>query len=142
MHGYAAGNAFWMFVLKGLSQHFRVACVEMFGCGRSERLPFKAKDVVQTVSKYIKKYILWRCFFFIFCYFSILWRWFFLFFGVLFFFHFLSFVFFSFFGLAKTHKAQFKSLLRCTPLKMEIQSLTTPITLPRRDFNGIDPLLL
>ena len=49
MHGYAAGNAFWMFVLEGLSKHFRVVCVEMYGCGRSERLPFSAKNAADTV---------------------------------------------------------------------------------------------
>lgn len=49
VHGYAAGNGFWMFVLKELSKHFRVACVEMYGCGRSERLPFNAKSPAETV---------------------------------------------------------------------------------------------
>lgn len=49
LHGYAAGNGFWMFVLKELSAHFRVVCVEMYGCGRSDRLPFNAKGPAETV---------------------------------------------------------------------------------------------
>lgn len=49
VHGYAAGNGFWMFVLKELSAHFRVVCVEMYGCGRSDRLPFNAKGPAETV---------------------------------------------------------------------------------------------
>ena len=49
VHGYAAGNAFWMFVLKDLAAHFRVVCVEMYGCGRSDRLPFNAKGPAATV---------------------------------------------------------------------------------------------
>lgn len=49
VHGYAAGNAFWMFVLKDLAAHFRVVCVELYGCGRSDRLPFNAKGPAATV---------------------------------------------------------------------------------------------
>lgn len=49
VHGWAAGNAHWMFVLKRLSAHFRVFCVETYGCGRSERLPFRAKTALETV---------------------------------------------------------------------------------------------
>lgn len=54
VHGYAAGNAFWMFVLKDLAAHFRVVCVEMYGCGRSDRLPFNAKGPAATVRSRVK----------------------------------------------------------------------------------------
>ncbi|CAM9569585.1 unnamed protein product, partial [Ectocarpus sp. 8 AP-2014] len=60
LHGYAAGNGFWMFVLKELSEHFRVACVEMYGCGRSERLPFKAKGPAETEKILVESLEKWR----------------------------------------------------------------------------------
>ncbi|CAM9948978.1 unnamed protein product [Ascophyllum nodosum] len=60
VHGYAAGNAFWMFVLEGLSKHFRVVCVEMYGCGRSERLPFSAKNAADTERLLVECLEKWR----------------------------------------------------------------------------------
>ncbi|CAM9901769.1 unnamed protein product, partial [Ectocarpus sp. 13 AM-2016] len=60
LHGYAAGNGFWMFVLKELSAHFRVVCVEMYGCGRSERLPFNAKGPAETEKILVESLEKWR----------------------------------------------------------------------------------
>lgn len=39
-----------MFVLKDLAMHFKVICVEMYGCGRSDRLPFSATGAEEAVS--------------------------------------------------------------------------------------------
>eukprot|EP00752_Nemacystus_decipiens_P018676 g16743.t2 len=60
VHGYAAGNGFWMFVLKELSLHFRVVCVEMYGCGRSDRLPFNAKGPAETEKILVESLERWR----------------------------------------------------------------------------------
>eukprot|EP00903_Cladosiphon_okamuranus_P011448 g10785.t1 len=60
VHGYAAGNGFWMFILKELSAHFRVVCVEMYGCGRSDRLPFNAKGPVETEKVLVESLERWR----------------------------------------------------------------------------------
>ncbi|CAM9971288.1 unnamed protein product, partial [Choristocarpus tenellus] len=43
VHGWAAGNAFWMFNIADFSKEFRVFCVELAGCGRSDREPFHVK---------------------------------------------------------------------------------------------------
>ncbi|CAN0502437.1 unnamed protein product, partial [Laminaria digitata] len=60
VHGYAAGNAFWMFVLKDLAAHFRVVCVELYGCGRSDRLPFNAKGPAATERLVVESLEKWR----------------------------------------------------------------------------------
>ncbi|CAM9392568.1 unnamed protein product [Discosporangium mesarthrocarpum] len=44
VHGWGAGNGFWMFNLGQLSMEFRVLSVELYGCGRSDRKPFKPRD--------------------------------------------------------------------------------------------------
>ena len=60
VHGWAAGNAYFMLNLDALSEYFHVFAVELVGCGRSDRVAWTAQtpvDAVYTMSSALEQ---WR----------------------------------------------------------------------------------
>ena len=60
VHGYAAANAYWMLNLDGLSDHFHVYAVELYGCGRSDRVPWRAKTTDEALDLMTAALEKWR----------------------------------------------------------------------------------
>jgi len=60
VHGYAAANAYWAPVIPTLQEKFQVYCCELYGCGRSDRVPWTAKTPDEVLALFQDSMEKWR----------------------------------------------------------------------------------
>jgi len=60
LHGYGGSSVLFSSVLKGLSQHFQVYCVDLLGMGLSSRNSFECKTIEETLVYFISSLEKWR----------------------------------------------------------------------------------
>lgn len=61
IHGFGAGNGFWLLNFDTLSQHYTdVYSIDLLGCGRSSRPRFNAKNVEETEEFFTNSIEQWR----------------------------------------------------------------------------------